>query len=109
MAVDLEKVVGVYLKDMKNQAVVAVLRQGVFSMGRAIDNDLAISDPTVSSYHAKIYTYLTASYIEDLDSTNGTFIDGKRIKKHVLKPGAVIKLGGYQLQLEERRAEEAIS
>lgn len=109
MTIELEKVVGLFIRDKKDQSIVTVLRQGSYSIGRALDNDLSIQNPTISNYHAKIYTYLTASYIEDLESTNGTFVDGKRVKKHVLKPGNVIKLGAYELLLEERQPEVELS
>jgi len=109
MTIEMEKILGIFLRDRKAQSVLAVLQHGEFTMGRAVDNDLVISNPTVSQYHARIYTYLTASYIEDLESTNGTFIDGKRIKKHVLKPGSVIMLGEYELAVDERQPELALT
>ena len=69
------------------------LQAGAMSIGRAPDNDLHLTDTSVSSHHAKIFTYLDASYIEDLGSTNGTFLNGKRIQKHTLHTGDIIKLG----------------
>ena len=76
------------------------LAYGSVTIGRSQDNDLRLSEPTVSSYHAKIFTYLNASYIEDLQSSNGTFINGKRIEKHTLKPGDVLKLGQQELEVQ---------
>jgi len=75
------------------------LQAGAISIGRADDNDLHIADQTVSSYHARIFTYLDASYIEDLDSTNGTYLNGKRIQKHTLRPGDMIKLGKLEIEV----------
>ncbi len=75
------------------------LQAGAMSIGRAGDNDLHIADKSVSSYHARIFTYLDASYIEDLGSTNGTYLNGKRIEKHTLHPGDVIKLGKHELEI----------
>lgn len=75
------------------------LLTGAMSIGRASDNDLHIVDATVSSYHARIFTYLEASYIEDLGSTNGTYLNGKRIQKHTLHAGDVIKLGKHELEI----------
>ncbi len=105
----LENIIEIFLRDRAKQSVLAVLRHGEFTLGRAMDNDLIIHNPTISQHHAKIYTYLSASYIEDLDSTNGTFIDGKRIKKHLLKPGHLIKLGMYELEVDERMPELEVS
>ncbi|MEJ2360404.1 MAG: FHA domain-containing protein [Gammaproteobacteria bacterium] len=98
---DIEKITGLRLCDSSGERTIHVLRNGDFCIGRAPDNHLAVDERTVSAHHAKIYTYLTASYIEDLDSTNGTFLNGKRIKQHVLKAGDVIRMGAYQLTLQE--------
>ena len=76
------------------------LKDGAVSIGRSDENDIHIKDSTVSSHHAKIVTYYDASYIEDLGSTNGTFVNGKRIQKHILHPGDVISLGTHTLKLE---------
>jgi len=76
------------------------LAYGSVTIGRSVDNDVHIKDTTVSSHHAKIFTYLNASYIEDLKSSNGTFINGKRIEKHTLKPGDIVKLGHHVLEVE---------
>ena len=70
---------------------------GELSIGRAPNNDVQITDPTVSSHHARIFTYLNSSYIEDLQSRNGTFLNGKRIDKHVLRPGDTVQLGNHIL------------
>lgn len=75
------------------------LQAGGISIGRANDNDLPISDHMVSSHHARIFTYFNASYIEDLGSTNGTYINGKRIQKHTLHPGDIIKVGRQMLEV----------
>ncbi len=75
------------------------LQAGAISIGRAGDNDLRLADATVSSYHARIFTYLEASYIEDLGSTNGTYLNGKRIEKHTLHAGDIIKLGKHELEI----------
>lgn len=101
MSFALEKIEGLHLYDRQDAAFLRVLRDGELCIGRAHDNDLAIDVPTVSAHHARIYTYLVASYIEDLNSTNGTFVNGKRIKKHVLKSGDVIRLGTYELTLQK--------
>lgn len=101
MSLDIEKIAGLHLCNPKDGETLHVLRNGNFCIGRAQDNDLAVADLTVSAHHASIYTYLTASYIEDLGSTNGTFVNGKRISKHVLKAGDVIRMGAYVLQLQQ--------
>lgn len=76
------------------------LTAGTVSIGRANNNDIRIKNTTVSSYHAKIVTFYNASYIEDLNSTNGTYVNGKRIKKHTLKAGDIISVGALSLKVE---------
>lgn len=101
MMFDLKQIAGLILCDPAKDQPLKVLRNGELTLGRAQDNDLTLRHQTVSAHHAKIYTYLTASYIEDLDSTNGTFVNEKRIKKHVLKAGDMVRLGGYILAIKE--------
>lgn len=77
------------------------LHEGGVSIGRSENNEIFIDDTTVSSQHAKIYTYFDASYIEDLNSTNGTYINGKPVQKHLIKPGDVIHIGRLKLKIEQ--------
>lgn len=73
------------------------LAQGTLSIGRHPDNALHIDDPTVSSHHAKIVTLFNSSYIEDLGSTNGTFVNGRKVRTHTLHNGDLLGIGQYQL------------
>jgi len=73
------------------------LEQGSLSIGRNHDNILSIDDPAVSNHHAQIVTVFDSSYIEDLGSTNGTFVNGKPIKTHTLHNGDVLTMGHYQI------------
>jgi pSer/pThr/pTyr-binding forkhead associated (FHA) protein len=85
------------------------LTAGTVSIGRAEDNNVQIKDTTVSSHHAKIVTFYNASYIEDLGSTNGTFVNGKQVQKHTLKPGDVISLGEHSLKVENEKTDEPMA
>jgi len=62
-------------------------------------------DMIISGKHARLYTKRRALWIEDLDSTNGTFFKGKRIKKQKLRSGDKITLGECMLTVEEVTAE----
>lgn len=73
------------------------LEQGTLTIGRNQDNDLHIDDPTVSGHHAQIVTVFDSSYVEDLGSTNGTFVNGKKTKTHTLHNGDLLIIGQYQL------------
>jgi len=78
------------------------LEQGSLSIGRNHDNALSIDDPAVSSHHAQIVTVFDSSYVEDLGSTNGTFINGKQVKMHTLHNGDVLTLGHYQILFQSK-------
>ncbi|MFV1983612.1 MAG: FHA domain-containing protein [Thiohalomonadales bacterium] len=73
---------------------------GIITLGRAKDNKIKINEERVSKHHARIFTYFQASYIEDLGSTNGTFVNGKRIGTHILHPGDEVLLGVYRIQID---------
>jgi pSer/pThr/pTyr-binding forkhead associated (FHA) protein len=73
------------------------LAQEIMTIGRKSDNDIHIDNLAVSGHHAKILTVLNDSFIEDLGSTNGTFINGEKINKHALQNGEVILIGKHTL------------
>ncbi|UCB54409.1 MAG: FHA domain-containing protein, partial [Thiotrichales bacterium] len=64
-----------------------------------------IDNLAVSGNHAKILTILNDSFIEDLDSTNGTFINGEKIQKHALQDGEIIAIGKHELRYINDAAE----
>lgn len=68
------------------------------TIGRKSDNDIHIDNLAISSHHAKILTILNDSFIEDLGSTNGTYINGAKIQKHALKDGEIIVIGKHTLK-----------
>lgn len=67
------------------------------TLGRHPRNDIVLTDPAVSGEHAAIVTILDDSFLEDLHSTNGTFVNGHRIGKHFLQHQDAIKMAGYAL------------
>ncbi len=68
------------------------------SIGRKADNDVPIDNLAVSGKHALVITILDDSFLEDLGSTNGSYVNGKLIKKHALKDGDVIAIGKHEMQ-----------
>lgn len=71
---------------------------GTLTIGRKSDNDICINDRAVSSHHAKIVTFSKPTYITDLRSTNGTYINGQKIVlDHTLNHGDIITIGKHQL------------
>ncbi|HUY03464.1 MAG TPA: FHA domain-containing protein [Rhodocyclaceae bacterium] len=68
------------------------------TIGRKPHNDIQIDNLAISGEHAVIVTLLDDSFLEDLNSTNGTYVNGQSIKKHCLQNGDVIELGKYRLK-----------
>ena len=68
------------------------------TFGRHRHNDIVLNHPAVSGEHAVITTILDDSFLEDLHSTNGTFVNGHRIGKHFLQNKDVIKMAKYHLE-----------
>ncbi|MCC5861347.1 MAG: FHA domain-containing protein [Gammaproteobacteria bacterium] len=77
-----------------------------YTVGRLPDNDIRIDNPAVSGHHSLIINILNDSFLEDLNSTNGTYVNGKLIKKHALQHGDVITVGHHQLRFVDQRSEE---
>lgn len=99
----------VILRHAKYSSQTITLASGELTLGRATNNHVCIDDQSVSSHHARIFTYFCVSYIEDLNSTNGTYVNGKRIKKHLLKPGDNLQLGKYAFIVELSYADQSRS
>ena len=71
-------------------------------------NDIRIDNPAVSGHHALIINILNDSFLEDLNSTNGTYVNGKLIKKHALTHGDVITIGHHHLRFVDSQVEGAV-
>ncbi|MDH5622256.1 MAG: FHA domain-containing protein, partial [Gammaproteobacteria bacterium] len=70
------------------------------------DNDVRIDNPAVSGHHSLIINILNDSFLEDLNSTNGTYVNGKLIKKHALQHGDVITIGHHQLRFSDQQTND---
>lgn len=75
-----------------------------YTIGRLPDNDVRIDNGAVSGHHALVINILDDSFLEDLNSTNGTYVNGKLIKKHALQHGDVITIGHHQLRFADQDA-----
>ena len=75
----------------------------IIRIGKASDNDFVVNDPHVSRYHAKLIREEGGCWLlEDLGSTNGTFVNGAQIVKKHVTPSDTIKLGdNYVLNISE--------
>jgi len=71
------------------------------TIGRVDDNTFPIAEPSVSSHHCEILLRGADVIVNDLNSTNGTFINGDKITGEAgLKPGQILRLGQIELRLE---------
>jgi len=74
-----------------------------YTVGRLPDNDIRIDNAAVSGHHSLLINILNDSFLEDLNSTNGTYVNGKLIKKHALQHGDVITIGHHQLRFADQQ------
>lgn len=81
-----------------------LLNKERMTIGRKPDNDIQIDNLAVSGKHALIITILDDSFLEDLGSTNGTYVNGKLIKKHALRDGDVVGIGKHELKYVNEHA-----
>ncbi len=73
---------------------------GRLTIGKAADNDLVLTDDTVSRHHCEIVRAPDGLHVRDLDSTNGTRIDGTRIREAMIQPGSILKVGEIEIQFK---------
>src|SRR5512142_2156765 len=82
------------------------MNKELYMIGRPDDNNIHIERAAVSGHHSLIINILNDSFLEDLNSTNGTYVNGKLIKKHALQHGDVITVGHHALRFVDSEAEE---
>lgn len=70
------------------------------TVGRLEDNSFQISEQSVSSHHCEVLLKGNDVIVKDLDSTNGTYINGEKISEKVLKAGQILRLGNVEARLE---------
>lgn len=92
------------VSDSNGQTKEYALEKERVTIGRHQDNDIPLNDKAVSGHHAVVITILQDSFLEDLDSTNGTQVNGRQIAKHPLSHGDVISVGRNTLRFEGENA-----
>jgi len=79
------------------------LKLGRTIVGRTPDNDVQIDSRFVSRHHCQIITTAQGSVIEDLNSTNGIYVQGKRVRRYNLNDGDVVVIGKHELMYVDER------
>ncbi len=88
--------IGVMLDGAVLQEV--IINKPTITIGRRTTNDIVLNHLAISGVHAMIETVNQDSFIEDLNSTNGTQVNGQPVKRHYLQNGDVIVLARYSLK-----------
>jgi pSer/pThr/pTyr-binding forkhead associated (FHA) protein len=81
--------------------------QGV-KIGRLPDNRVVIDNPAVSGHHARVIREGSQCILEDLQSTNGTFVNEKAVTRHELQSGDVVLIGKHTLLFDGSASEEPV-
>lgn len=77
------------------------LESTLLTIGRGLNNDIILEDTRVSRHHAELRYKTRRFWVTDLNSTNGTYINGERISEADLRNGDVLSLGGLELTFRE--------
>ncbi len=85
-----------------------ILRQEIVTIGRGGENDIQLIDTTVSQRHAQFLVSADSLFIIDMDSTNGTYVNGQRITRHRLKNGDQVMIGQHQLSFDDLDPSEEV-
>jgi pSer/pThr/pTyr-binding forkhead associated (FHA) protein len=84
------------------------LRLGANRIGRGPDNDFRLSHPTISTIHCEMFLAEDGIIVRDLESTNGTFVGGNRVREVKVQAGETIRLGDVDLFVESTEFKVAI-
>lgn len=86
-----------------------VLTQGDMRIGRRPGCEIHLDNLSVSGEHANVFTIGDDSFVQDLKSTNGTYVNSKKVAKHHLKNGDQITVGKYSLTFVTDAVEEPVA
>jgi chromosome segregation ATPase len=91
-----------YLIGVDNTDVVHVLNRKVMTIGRTHESDLQIRSSHISRHHARLLIGASAVIIEDLGSTNGCYVNGRRVRKQILQNEDVLMIGKTRYRFSAR-------
>ena len=80
-----------------------------FLVGRAVACDLPLADPTVSRQHAELLLVEGRALVRDLHSTNGTFVNGERVREALAPPGSRIAFGKVEFEVQEEQPAQPLN
>lgn len=83
------------------------LTENPLTIGRKAGNDIIIDNQAISGFHARIVREDQTYVIEDLNSLNGTFLNGQKVSKYALKNGDIILIGNHTIEFLSEKPPEA--
>ena len=86
----------VSISSLGDERIAYILNEPEVSVGRTLNNSFVIEHPSVSKHHAKLMVVEDEYTLFDLDSSNGTFVNGKRVKETRLADGCAVRFGRAQ-------------
>lgn len=94
------------LEPVEHDGPTLYLTREVLTVGRTSDNDISIPSKLVSRNHARLLVGPTGVIIEDVNSTNGCYVNGEKIRQHLLHDGDMLELGDLRYCLRTRAVRE---
>jgi pSer/pThr/pTyr-binding forkhead associated (FHA) protein len=76
------------------------------TLGRTPDNDIRIDEDFISRHHAVLLLSGANTIVEDLNSTNGTYVNGERVNRRTLKEGELVTLGKTEFRFVVKKASD---
>src|SRR3954466_10289086 len=95
------------LVDLNGHTVAAVRAGTPIVLGRAVECDVTLTDPTISRRHAELRSDDAVLMVRDLGSRNGTFFNGQRVESAQLRSGDAITFGALTLHVIEQPSPRA--
>ena len=92
-----------------NESDTYTLGDGIVTVGSSADNNIQIQSQFISQHHAQLVKTDKGCVLGDLSSTNGTFINSRRINKRILRAGDIVTFGKHRFRYEKRSAESITS
>jgi chromosome segregation ATPase len=90
------------LEPVEHEGPTHYLTGEVLTVGRTSDNDISIPSTLISRCHARLLVGPTGVIIEDVNSTNGCYVNGEQVRQHLLRDGDVLELGDMRYRLRTR-------
>jgi transcriptional regulator with PAS, ATPase and Fis domain len=87
--------------DGPSRGASVAVSEGLARVGTAAGNELRLADPTVSRVHCELRVRSGSVLIRDCGSTNGTFVEGVRLREGEVKPGALVRVGSSAFRIED--------